>query len=856
MKKNLLSTLMLLLLFIGVEHAFAQSIKGTIVDKATREILPGTSVVIDGTTHGTMTDFDGVFNLKVEDDKVTLRITFVGFIDQMIEVNVDGQDKDLGTIEMESDAIGLEEVVKIASIAKDRSTPVSISNIKPELIAEKLGTQEYPEILKSTPSVYTTKTNGGYGDGRINMRGFDSNNIGVLINGVPVNDMESGKVYWSNWAGLSDVTRTMQVQRGLGASKLAISSVGGTINIITKSTDAEKGGSVNYGIGNDNYAKKSFTVSTGLTENEWAITLSGSQTSGNGYIKGTEFNGYSYFLNISKRINARQTIALTAFGAPQWHNQRSSYHSVQEFRDHPNGIKYNCDFGYINGKSYNGAYAFNKYHKPQVSLNHSLAINQNTSLSTVAYGSMGRGYGRRIFGANSSQLTFQYPSGIPNADTRLTPDGYIDFESVISDNAASLIGSRAVVALGANSHDWYGVISTLNTKINNINFTAGVDARYYKGFHYYEIEDLLGGEYFLDASVNLNRSASTPLHKGDKISYHYTGENMWEGGFLQGEYVKNNFSAFLSGTISNTAYRRTDFFNYTPDNQKSEWVTFLGYSGKGGLNYNINSNHNVFLNGGYFTRAPFLQFVFMNKKNDINEKAKNERVISSELGYGYRVAKMKIDLTLYRTSWLDKSLVRSMGQLGSANITGLNALHQGIELEAKLNPSKKLDISLMGSYGDWKWDKNVSADVYDNEANFIETVNIYAAGIHVGDAAQTTAAVGIDYEILPKFKIGFDYNYYARLFAQFDITTRSSAPAIGEDNPDSWEMPSYQLIDFNVKYKFNLGKLNATLYGKINNLLDTEYISDGVDGANHNVYTSPVFFGFGRTWSMTLDIKF
>ena len=128
----------------------------------------------------------------------------------------------------------------VADIAKDRKTPVAVSTIKEAQIVEKLGNQEFPEILKSTPSIYTTKGGGGFGDGRMNVRGFDTNNSAVMINGVPVNGMEDGAVYWSNWSGLSDVTSAMQIQRGLGSSKLAIASVGGTVNIITRAADKKK----------------------------------------------------------------------------------------------------------------------------------------------------------------------------------------------------------------------------------------------------------------------------------------------------------------------------------------------------------------------------------------------------------------------------------------------------------------------------------------------------------------------------------------------------------------------------------------------------------------------------------------
>ena len=133
---------------------------------------------------------------------------------------------------MTTDGQVLKDVVVTSQMAVARKTPVAVSQVPMSFIEEKIGTQEFPEILKSTPGVHANKEGGGYGDSEIYMRGFDNTNIAVMVNGVPMNDMENQNVYWSNWAGLTDVTRTMQTQRGLGASKVSAPSVGGTINII------------------------------------------------------------------------------------------------------------------------------------------------------------------------------------------------------------------------------------------------------------------------------------------------------------------------------------------------------------------------------------------------------------------------------------------------------------------------------------------------------------------------------------------------------------------------------------------------------------------------------------------------
>jgi iron complex outermembrane recepter protein len=848
----------IVLLFVVCLGASAQSIiKGKIIDQQTKESLIGAAVMVDGTSKGTAAQLDGSFTLKIANGDYKLSISFIGYKEKKVDVSVKG-DMDLGVIELESSAIGLNELVIMASFARDRQTPVSVSRIEPTKIEDKLGSKEFPEILKSTPSVYATKTGGGFGDGRINLRGFESNNIGVLINGVPINGMEDGKVYWSNWSGLSDVTSIMQLQRGLGASKLAISSVGGTINILTKTTDMEAGGNVFYGIGNDNYKKIGFTLSTGLLDNGWALTIAGSRTTSDGYIQATNFEAWSYFFNVSKRINTKHTIAFTGFGAPQWHNQRSNKHYIQDYRDNAAGNKFNSDFGYDNGKILTTGYAYNYYHKPQFSLNHSWQINSVTSLQTSVYASLASGGGRRAYGTSKNWISINNSTGYPYtnspADTKLTPEGYIDWAAVKAANAASLTGSQAILANGTNSHDWYGLLSTFTTEIGKLSITGGIDARYYVGYHNYEISDLLGGSYYVETKdANINRAAGTVLKIGDKVSYDNTGIIAWGGVFGQAEYKSGDFSAFASVSGASTNYQRIDYFQKTPGNQYSEWIRFFNYSVKGGVNYNLTANHNIFVNGGYFTRAPYFNVAFKNNTNAINDGVKPEKAISAEVGYGFRSKQITVDITGYYTSWMDKSLTRSYGSTGGmANILGLDAVHTGVEVSAKYTPYKKLDISLMTSIGNWKWKNDVIADIYDENQKYQSTVNVYAKDLHVGDAAQTTVSAAVDFEVLPKVKVGLDFNYFDNLYSYFKIENRDKA----SDRADAWKLPAYNLLDLNIKYSFKMGKHNASLIGNVDNLFDTEYIADANDGISHTASDALVYYGFGRTWNLSLKVRF
>jgi outer membrane cobalamin receptor len=762
----------------------------------------------------------------------------------------------------------------ISSFAKDRETPVALSTIKQEIIAEKLGSKEFPEILRSTPSVYGSKNGGGYGDSRITLRGFDSNNIGILINGVPVNDMENGRVYWTNWAGLADVTRTMQIQRGMGASKLAISSVGGTVNIITKNTDAEKGGSVYSGIGNDGYNKYTFNLSTGLMENGWAVTVSGGTTFGDGYIDGTNFKAYSYFANVSKVLSPKHRISLQAFGAPQWHNQRGSQHKISTYNNENTGIqfyiknkKYNSDYGYRNGKVYGGNSGYNEYHKPQISLNHYWDIDETSMLSTVAYVSVGTGGGRRITGRDERRYddNWNYIDGVdyrykmawyndvPNDMTYLTPEGILNYDAAISGNAQSDNGSHIIIANAVNSHKWYGLLSTYNKSFNSLKLTAGLDAKYYVGTHGWEIVDLLGGKYYLDKAVNKNRSPETQLKVGDKFDYHNDGIISWIGVFGQIEYVKESYSAFLSASVASNRYQRKDYFNYLIGDQLSDKVNFVPFSLKGGFNYNLNEQNNLFVNAGYFTRTPYFDNVFLNWKNDINTGAKMEQIISGEIGYGFTSSIFKAKLNAYITNWKDRTLLRTFNNGAIvANIPGINALHKGVELEVQFNPVPKLMITGMCSFGDWVWQNDVNFKAFDAGQNLVGEYNAYIKGVHVGNSAQHTVFAGIDYDVFKSIKIGANINYFGKHYAEFDPINRTLADYKG----DAWRLPDATVVDLNIRWKFNIGNLDATLYGNIDNLFDKEYISDATDGNTHDRYAALVYYGFGRTWTTGIRINF
>jgi len=847
--------------------SFSQGlVKGIVVDKATNEALVGVTVLNPATGAGVSTALDGSFAIKVPAGKQELKISYIGYSNKLIQIS--SQNQNLGNIALESESIGLNDVTVTSSVAIRRKTPVALSVIDPITIENKLGTQEFPEILKSTPGVYATKQGGGFGDSRINIRGFEPANIATMINGVPMNDMENGTLYWSNWAGLADVTRSMQVQRGLGASKVAAPSLGGSINIVTRSTDAVKGGTASYGIGNDGYEKMSFAVSTGLTANNWAITVMGAKTKGDGYIQGTQFEGYSYFVNISKKLSDSQQLSFTAFGAPQWHNQRNSSDklTIVEWQKQPLKYRYNASYGFdMNGQQ--KASSYNYYHKPQISLNHYWTINEKSSLSTAVYLSLGSGGGwsgqaNTQLGAAQSNW-YGSTSGVPNTLFR-DADGTFDYAAIYAQNQASTSGSKLVMSSSINKHVWTGVLSTYTTKIGeDIDIYGGLDLRYYKGTHTNKITDLYGGSYFVDNSIS---GSTKKLGVGDIVYRDYDGYVASEGLFGQAEYNKNGLSTFISLSGSNTSDWRYDRFYYTAGNERSKTANFTGYTAKGGANYNIDNQNNVFGNIGYISRAPFFSggvFTSSSVSNNINSNAVNEKAFSAELGYGFRSKYFTANLNVYRTNWIDKTMNQTFTtqtEILYVNLKGVNALHKGIELDFASKPIKDLEITGMVSLGDWKWQNNVKGYLFNSNGQPVtktgkvvatpDSVSLNLKGIRVGNSAQTTAAIGLNYQILKGFYIGLDGNYYGRNYSNYSISF--SNPNVAQP----WMIPNAVTFDLNAHYDFKIGEYNASLSGTVDNVLNNAYITDAADGADHTWKTAQVFYGFGRTWSTTLKIRF
>ena len=896
-----------LCLFAAISlFAQAQKVSGSVIDAKTGEALIGVSILEEGTTNGIITDLDGNFTISVQEG-AKLQLSYVGYQTQTVKA----KKGDMGIIRMDPEAIALEDVTITGQMARTQQTPVAVSQVTALEIEERIAGQEFPEVLKNTPGVHANGQGGGWGDSEIWMRGFDNTNVATMINGVPMNDMEGGTVYWSNWQGLGDVTSVMQTQRGMGASKLSAPSVGGTINIVTKGIDAKKGGFLSYAMGNDGYNKVAFSVSTGMIKG-WAITVMGSRTWGNGYIQGTGFEGYSYFANISKRINENHQLSLSGFGAPQWHWTRpagsngaltlAEWNRVAQYM--PSGMdkrQYNPSYGIGKDGKQTGT-NYNQYHKPQISLNHIWQIDDNSSLSTTVYTSIGRGFGRTAenglnYAGSYSDLTYGASGGVITTKFRDPVTGMFDYAAVQEMNAASEYGSCLVMCENRNYHNWVGLVSTYDKKwFDCLEMTAGVDIRWYQGIHQAVVSDLFGGSYYIDATrskvlVANNPKAADPawinehLGVGDIAYRDYTGTIVQEGLFGSLEYSKDNLSAFINGSVSLNHNWRTDRFYY--DNVTArDSIARVGGTIKGGVNYKFAKYHNVFLNAGFISRAPKYQAIYMSvsTSNAINNEAKNEKIASVEIGYGFENQYASIHVNGYFTEWMDKTMTK-YGNLSDPdqtqfymNMTGVNAKHMGLEFEAKARPTKWLELSAMFSIGDWKWDSDsVIGRAYD-EHGFAMTADakvteigaedhywakINMKGIHVGGQAQTTANFGILFKPFKGFRIGGEYTLYDRNYSYYSFSGSNLTPGKTMNIVEPYRCPIGGSLDLRASYQFDMGPIRATIAGNVTNVLNQYYIEKAwsantatqtvSENTKDNIY---FFYNKGRQWNIRLKLQF
>jgi hypothetical protein len=910
----------LILFACFAEWSFSQAtakITGEVSENATNQLLGGAKITLynnEGVVmKRAMSNSQGIYEMTdVTYGDYSITFKMMGFDSMVQEIQVS---KPVMTVNFYIGASQeYREIKVIGNLAGSQNVPVAVTKIPLQKITEELGSRDLPMLLNGTPGVYATQQGGGDGDARINVRGFDQRNVGVMIDGVPVNDMENGAVYWSNWFGLDAITAQMQVQRGLGATKIAMPSIGGTINIITQGVSNKPGGSFRQEYGTGNLLRSTLSYNTGMTKSGWGLTFSASYKQADGWVYGTPSQGKFGYIKVSKKVD-KHLMTLSAFAAPQEHGQRSYTQAIQYFDEGTArdlgapidtnmifsnmGIRFNQHWGYQtngDGKKEIINERLNFYSKPQFTLKDFWTVNDKLSISNIAYVSVGRGGGTSIF--NSSALLRD-------------SSGLINWDLVIKENQVnSLFGtpntdpiyhpteikSSQILYASINNHFWAGYLSQFNyTYSKKLEFSGGIDFRYYQGSHYQVITNLLGGDYFVSTA---DKNDADPMQRvGDKIAKNAfnadrDGIVQWSGAFGQMEYTGKKLSYFVNVSGILNGYKGVDRFQkrvldlgdtilrigaldtityngvtYDASNKElkyyaTDWKFLPGFTFKSGLSYQVQKNATAYVNVGFLNRTPQFSNVIDNNTNSFFGEIVNEKILSAEGGYNYAKEKFGFNVNAYATNWKNKPFPYGVPvpdpndptESIRVNINGLDAVHLGGEFDAAFKFNKKLSGDVMVSIGQWIWNssKTVIIPQYDSLEFTFD-----AKGVHVGDAAQTAMAASLRYEPFKNVYFKVQLQYFDRYYANFDPFTLK-----GDDGGrDSWKMPSYTLVNVFAGYKIPFKTFTLLSTATITNALNTMFISDATNNRNDpyqnfDAQSASVMFGGGFRFNVSLAIQF
>ena len=874
----------LLLALLPLTASLSAQQQGTFTGRVTAggSGLEGAQVVLSqsvtGAQYGGISNESGRFEIPgVPAGTYDVSVELIGYTTQTQQVAMAVGATETLDFEMVETAISIGGMEVLAERAEPRRTPVAFTNVPKARIQAQLGSRDLPLVLNLAPSVYSTAQGGGAGDARINVRGFSQRNTAVMINGVPVNDMENGWVYWSNWDGLGDAATSIQLQRGLSAINLATPSIGGTLNVITDPSALDPGYTLKQEFGSGNFRKTTMTASTGPIGN-FSMTASGVRKAGDGIIDGTWTDAWAYYLASQYKFSDNNRLEFYAVGAPQRHGQNlyklnlatldrdfafslddydreamarfgleagrywspnlggvdPSYTGRQFTSTGPgSGVFSRHDRTFINERE-------NYFHKPQVNLNWFTYLGDGLTASTVLYYSGGRGGGTGTYGS----LAWDYSYG----------QRFPDWNGTISRNRSNDTGSRGILRNSVNNQDTYGLITKVQKAFGSLVAEAGLDWRTATIEHYREVRDLLGGRYYNDCfrgcSSDFWNDADGNRLLGDKIHYHNENDVNWIGAHLQAEQSSLAGSYYGMVGVSRISYDFTDFFTRGPSGGFLELSSggLIGYQIKGGAVRNVSNELSLYGNAGWVSKVPIFDGVIDDNRGILNPDPKNETFLSFETGTRFRSMnrKVSLDANLYFTQWNNRTrnqFIRNLlgdNQDGLVNLLGVNARHMGLEVEGAFRATDYLRFDGALSFGNWNYTNDPSGTFKpDDRQGETEEYTFYLDGLYVGDAPQFQVAYAVSLYPTGGFFVQGVGKTYGKHYADYDPFGRTTTL---DQGVQSWSPPGYTVFDLHMSYQLPddmaaaIGGGDVKLFFNGYNIFDRVYVQDARDNSRWNGY--------------------
>lgn len=901
--RKIILTLSLVLVAVMV-YSQTGTLRGTITDQSSGQPLPQVTVIA-GLVQAT-TDAGGNYELKgLAVGKLYVTATGSGIETRSEEMDITAGDNTWSPT-----------VVVVNTTTTDMQGITEVSASQLDLEDEGRG-QSVGGLLQSSGDVFTSTAGYVLSAAYFKTRGFDSENFAVYMNGVKVNDAETGWPAWSEWGGLNDVTRNKEVGIGLNPSAFSFGFPGGATNIITRASEQRKQTKFTYSLGNRSYTHRwMFTHSTGMMENGWAFSVSASKRYGTeGAIDGLFYDSYSYFAAAEKKINDQHSLAFSVMGAPTKRAQRSG--STQEVYDLLGDNLYNANWGYLNGEK--RASRIKDFHEPIFTLNHYWQLAENTRLTTSAFFQTGYNGSKALNWYNAADPrpdyyrnmpSYYYLQGLTEAGDAATefwktnPEaGLIDWNSLYQANHGQNAAGKQTAYIMENrriDQTNIGLSFLLNSQITeNMKLNGGLELRKYKGHHYKLIDDMLGGNFWVDvdqfaerdlagdtvASQNDLQNPNRIVGEGDTYGYNYNlfqdELNLW----ANAEFTYNKIDFYVGATGNYTRIWREGIYQNGrfPDNSlgESEKKDFMSPGAKTGFTYKVNGRNFIQGNAMWMERAPLLRDAFISQRirNDFAKGIANETIVGGDISYIIRSPYLKARLTAYQTMFYDQTELRSfyhddLNTFVNMVMTGIDKVHQGVEFGAEVKLTTAISVTAVASLGNYRITSRPEGTITAENATIDETTETFYLKNFYVPGVQNAGSLGINYRHPAYWFFNANVNYFGKNYLDYNPLRRTMNAIDGlytqadidkvKAITEQQKLDDAITLDASIGKSIKMGKYFLNLNFSVSNILDnTDLVTGGYeqyryesDTQMYDKFPAKYFYGLGRTYYLNIGFRF
>jgi hypothetical protein len=724
--------------------------------------------------------------------------------------------------------------------------------------------QNISSILTNSNDVFTSNAGYAFSAMRFRVRGLDSEYAQSSLNGITFNDQERGRFSYSMLGGLNDVVKNREDITATDYNSFGYGDIGGSSNIIMRASQYNPGSRTSIAYTNRNYKlRATYTFSTGLMESGWAFTGAlGYRWADEGYGEGTFYNSLGYLAALEKVFNKQHSLSLTAFGAPTQRGTQSS--STQEVYDLTGSHTYNSNWGWQNGKKRNSRIVTD--FEPVVMLNHIWTPDKNLKLMSglaaraSSYGSTALAYN------NAPNPNPAYYRNLPSYQTNQeVKDLYtsiwtsgdesqtqIDWDGLyMANKLAAQAGQSARYILEERHNDQNEVMlnSTLNKRFgDHVKTTGGVEARYTKGMHYKVIADMLGADTYTDVdqysenyapqkpNIQYNdlNSTDTEKQKGDVFGYNYNIHVYSANAWFQNSHNYDNLDFYYGGKLSVMSYQREGLMKNgrAPLNsygwgQKHE---FFNQSIKAGVTWKLDGNNFFSVNGLAENQPtlPNLAYVSPRIKDNAIPNLGSGKILHVDANYQFNSRLMRGRVTLYHTRLNDQVEIDNfynddLMTFTNCILTGVNKVHEGIEIGISAKVTTELTATFLGSISDYYYNNHPTATVSresgvksNADGNIVEaedeSYTVYLKNYKVGGTPQTALSFELDYAAPGYWFLDLGLRYYDRTYVEL-FPLRHTAEIL-EFTANSYEEYIAQAKAITEQEKFEGGFMLDASIGK------------------------------------------